>query len=143
MKTPDKMRAMVLEEPGRPLQLREVAVPEPGADDVLIKVRACGVCRTDLHVFDGELADPKLPLILGHEIVGTVAGVGSQVTAFRKGERIGVPWLGYTCGKCRYCNRGQENLCEHALFTGYTRDGGYAEYTVADQRYCFRVPRDL
>jgi propanol-preferring alcohol dehydrogenase len=131
---------MVLEEPGRPLQLREVAVPEPGADDVLIKVRACGVCRTDLHVFDGELADPKLPLILGHEIVGTVAGVGSQVTAFRKGERIGVPWLGYTCGKCRYCNRGQENLCEHALFTGYTRDGGYAEYTVADQRYCFRVP---
>jgi propanol-preferring alcohol dehydrogenase len=131
---------MVLEEPGRPLQLREVAVPEPGADDVLIKVRACGVCRTDLHVFDGELADPKLPLILGHEIVGTVAGVGSQVTAFRKGERIGVPWLGYTCGRCRYCNRGQENLCEHALFTGYTRDGGYAEYTVADQRYCFRVP---
>lgn len=140
MKTLQKMRAMVLEEPGRPLQLREVAVPEPGADDVLIKVRACGVCRTDLHVFDGELADPKLPLILGHEIVGTVAGVGSQVTAFRKGERIGVPWLGYTCGKCRYCNRGQENLCEHALFTGYTRDGGYAEYTVADQRYCFRVP---
>ncbi len=140
MKTPDKMRAMVLEEPGRPLQLREVAVPEPGADDVLIKVRACGVCRTDLHVFDGELPDPKLPLILGHEIVGTVAGVGSQVTSFRKGERIGVPWLGYTCGACRYCNRGQENLCEHALFTGYTRDGGYAEYTVADQRYCFRVP---
>jgi alcohol dehydrogenase, propanol-preferring len=140
MKTPDKMHAMVLEEQGKPLQFREVAVPEPAPDNVLIKVQACGVCRTDLHVFDGELPHPKLPLILGHEIVGTVAGVGSQVTAFREGERIGVPWLGYTCGKCRYCGRGQENLCEHALFTGYTRDGGYAEYTVADQRYCFRLP---
>jgi alcohol dehydrogenase, propanol-preferring len=140
MKTPDKMHAMVLEEPGKPLQFRKVPVPEPAPDNVLIKVQACGVCRTDLHVFDGELPHPKLPLILGHEIVGTVAGVGSQVTAFREGERIGVPWLGYTCGKCRYCGRGQENLCEHALFTGYTRDGGYAEYAVADQRYCFRVP---
>ncbi len=140
MKTPDTMHAMVLEEPGKPLQFREIAVPEPAPDNVLIKVQACGVCRTDLHVFDGELPHPKLPLILGHEIVGIVAGVGSQVTAFREGERIGVPWLGYTCGKCRYCSKGQENLCEHALFTGYTRDGGYAEYTVADQRYCFRLP---
>ena len=140
MKTAEKMRAMVLEEPGKALQLREVAVPEPGVDDVLIKVQTCGVCRTDLHILDGELSRPKLPLILGHEIVGAVAAVGSHVTAFREGERVGVPWLGYTCGSCRYCGRGQENLCDHALFTGYTRDGGYAEYTVADQRYCFRLP---
>jgi alcohol dehydrogenase, propanol-preferring len=140
MKTLEKMRAMVLEKSGRPLQFREVAVPAPGNDDVLIKVRACGVCRTDLHVYDGELPHPKLPLILGHEVIGTVAAVGSRVTEFREGERIGVPWLGYTCGRCRYCSRGQENLCDHALFTGYTRDGGYAEYAVADQRYCFRVP---
>jgi propanol-preferring alcohol dehydrogenase len=140
MKIPEKMRAMVLEEQGRPLQLREVPVPQPGPDDVLIKVHTCGVCRTDLHIFDGELANPKLPLIPGHEIVGTVAVVGSAVNAFHQGERIGVPWLGYTCGACRYCARGQENLCEHALFTGYTRDGGYAEYTMADQRYCFRLP---
>ncbi len=140
MKTPDTMRAMILEEPGRPLQLRQVPVPRPAPEDVLIKVQACGVCRTDLHVFDGELSNPKLPLILGHEVVGVVVGAGSRVTTFREGERVGVPWLGYTCGKCRYCERGQENLCEHALFTGYTRDGGYAEYTVADQRYCFRLP---
>ena len=140
MKTPDKMRAMVLEQPGKPLLLREMGVPLPGANDVLIKIDTCGVCRTDLHVFDGELSHPKLPLILGHEIVGTIVKVGAAVKAFSSGDRIGVPWLGYTCGSCRYCARDQENLCEHALFTGYTRDGGYAEYTVADQRYCFRVP---
>ncbi len=140
MTTLKTMRTMVLEEPGKPLLLREVAVPQPGANDVLIKIDACGVCRTDLHVFDGELAKPKLPLILGHEIVGTVATVGSAVKHFQAGDRIGVPWLGYTCGTCRYCARDQENLCESALFTGYTRDGGYAEYTAADQRYCFRVP---
>ena len=140
MKIPEKMRAMVLEEPGRPLQFRQVPVPQPGADDVLIKVHTCGVCRTDLHILDGELAKPKLPLIPGHEIVGTVAAVGSAVKAFRQGERIGVPWLGSTCGVCRYCARGQENLCEHALFTGYTRDGGYAEYATADQQYCFPLP---
>ena len=140
MKIPEKMRAMVLEEPGRPLQFRQVPVPQPGADDVLIKVHTCGVCRTDLHILDGELANPKLPLIPGHEIVGTVAAVGSAVKAFRQGERIGVPWLGSTCRACRYCARGQENLCEHALFTGYTRDGGYAEYATADQQYCFPLP---
>ena len=137
---PEQMRAMVFEGPGYPLRLVEVPIPEPGSGDVLIKVRACGVCRTDLHVVDGELAHPKLPLILGHEIVGTVVRVGSAVGTFRCGDRIGVPWLGYTCGTCRYCARGQENLCENALFTGYTRDGGYAEYTVADQRYCFALP---
>ncbi len=140
MKLPETMRAMVLERPGEPLLLREVAVPSPGTNDLLIKVAACGVCRTDLHVFDGELPHPKLPLILGHEIVGTVVATGSDVTAFHPRDRIGVPWLGYTCGTCRYCARDQENLCENALFTGYTRDGGYAEYTVADQRYSFRLP---
>ncbi len=135
-----QMQAMVFEQPGHPLRLKELPIPEPAPGEVLIKVHACGVCRTDLHVLDGELTHPKLPLILGHEIVGTVARVGSAVTAFRHGDRIGVPWLGYTCGTCRYCARGQENLCENALFTGYTRDGGYAEYTVADQRYCFMLP---
>jgi len=140
MAIPKTMRAMILEEPGKPLSLREIDVPQPAANDVLIKVDTCGVCRTDLHVFDGELSNPKLPLILGHEIVGTVVKAGAAVKAFSSGDRIGVPWLGYTCGSCRYCARDQENLCEHALFTGYTRDGGYAEYTVADRRYCFRVP---
>ncbi len=140
MKIPETMRAMVLEQPGRPLVLKRVPVPLPAENDVLIKVDACGVCRTDLHVFDGELPRPKLPLILGHEIVGTVAATGPAVNAFAPGDRVGVPWLGYTCGSCRYCARDQENLCEHALFTGYTRDGGSAEYTAADQRYCFHLP---
>jgi len=137
---PGQMRAMVLEEPGSPLRLKEMSVPQPGPGELLIRVHACGVCRTDLHVLDGELAHPKLPLILGHEIVGLVVAMGPGVDSFREGDRIGVPWLGYTCGTCRYCKRGQENLCEGALFTGYTRDGGYAEYTVADQRYSFRLP---
>jgi len=131
---------MVLEESGSPLRLKEMSVPQPGPGELLIRVHACGVCRTDLHVLDGELAHPKLPLILGHEIVGLVVAMGPGVDSFREGDRIGVPWLGYTCGTCRYCKRGQENLCEGALFTGYTRDGGYAEYTVADQRYSFRLP---
>jgi len=135
-----KMRAMVLEEPGGPLRLREMPLPEPGPGELLISVHACGVCRTDLHVLDGELPHPKLPLVLGHEIVGTVIGTGTGVDSFGQGDRVGVPWLGYTCGTCRYCRRGQENLCERALFTGYTRDGGYAECAVADQRYSFRVP---
>jgi propanol-preferring alcohol dehydrogenase len=117
-----------------------VPVPRPGPGQLLIRVGACGVCRTDLHVFDGELTEPKLPLILGHEIAGTVAAVGEGVGQFRIGDRVGVPWLGWTCGQCRYCRRGQENLCDHARFTGYTIDGGYAEYIVADQRYCFRLP---
>src|SRR5919109_1775947 len=131
------MRAMVLTAPGSPLALQALPSPEPGPDQVLIQVRACGVCRTDLHIAEGELAEPKLPLILGHEIVGTVVGRGSNVERFSLGERVGVPWLGHTCGVCRYCERGAENLCDRARFTGYQIDGGYAEYTIADQRFCF------
>ncbi|MDQ3960605.1 MAG: zinc-dependent alcohol dehydrogenase family protein [Pseudomonadota bacterium] len=131
------MRAMVLTAPGSPLVLQALPSPEPGPDHVLIGVRACGVCRTDLHVAEGELAEPKLPLILGHEIVGTVVGRGSNVERFSLGERVGVPWLGHTCGVCRYCERGAENLCDRARFTGYQIDGGYAEYAIADQRFCF------
>ena len=112
MKIPEKMPAMVLEAPGQPLKYLEVPVPHPGPEQVLIRVRACGVCRTDLHIVDGELTEPKLPLILGHEIVGTVAALGAQVKKFRVGDRIGVPWLGHTCGHCRYCLRGRENLCD-------------------------------
>ncbi len=134
------MRAMVLETPGKPLVEKEIAIPEPGPDQVLVRVHACGVCRTDLHVADGELPDPKLPLVPGHEIVGNVAAMGADVKSFRPGDRVGIPWLGYTCGRCRYCRNGQENLCDRPLFTGYTLDGGYAEYTVADHRYCFALP---
>ncbi len=137
---PRKMRAMVLDAPGRPLAPREVDVPQPGPEQVLLRVQACGVCRTDLHIVDGELPQPKLPLIIGHEIVGTVVRVGENVRNFRVGDRIGVPWLGSTCGTCRYCRRGQENLCDRPGFTGYTIDGGYAQYTVADQRYSFPLP---
>lgn len=140
MDIPEKMRAMVLESAKRPLRAMEVSVPRPGSHQVLIKVNACGVCRTDLHILDGELPNPKLPLIPGHEIVGTVIKTGDQVEKFSVGNRVGVPWLGYTCMECRYCKREQENLCDSALFTGYTIDGGYAEYTIADQRYCFHIP---
>lgn len=140
MKIPKKMWAMVLEAPRQPLHLRDVPVPQPGPEQVLIKVLACGVCRTDLHIIDGELTKPKPHLIPGHEIIGTIVQTGKHVKKFKVEDRIGVPWLGYTDGKCRYCKRGQENLCDNALFTGYTIDGGYAEYTVADQRYCFPVP---
>ena len=140
MEIPTRMRAMVLEAPGEPLRSRTVPVPRPAAQDVLLQVAACGVCRTDLHILDGELTAPKLPLIPGHEIIGTVVAVGESVAKFRIGDRVGVPWLGSTCGQCRFCRTGQENLCDNALFTGYTRDGGYAEYTVADQRYCFPIP---
>ncbi len=140
MKVPDRMRAMVLEAPGQALREKEVPVPRPGPEQVLIRVRACGVCRTDLHIVDGELANPRLPLIPGHEIVGTVVMAGEKVRRFRVGDRVGVPWMGYTDGTCRYCRMGRENLCENALFTGYTLDGGYAEYTVAHERYCFPVP---
>ena len=140
MNVPKVMRAMLLEKQRQPLKLVEVPVPQPRAGQVLIKVHTCGVCRTDLHVLDGDLTEPKLPLILGHQIVGTVAGLGAGVERFALGQRIGVPWLGYTDGTCRYCLRGQENLCDHPEFTGYTLDGGYAEYTVADQRYCFQLP---
>lgn len=134
------MRAMLLERPRAPLRPAECAVPSPAPGQVLLQVRACGVCRTDLHVADGELTDPKLPLILGHEIVGVVADAGAGATRFRLGERVGVPWLGWACGECRYCRSGRENLCERARFTGYTLDGGYAEYAVADERFCFPVP---
>lgn len=137
---PTTMRAMVLERPGRPLRLVELPTPQPQANHLLIRVHACGVCRTDLHIVDGELPDPKVPLIPGHEIVGVVVQVGVGVTHFRPGDRVGVPWLGWTCGHCHYCLKGQENLCNNARFTGYTLDGGYAEYTVADQRYCFPLP---
>jgi propanol-preferring alcohol dehydrogenase len=140
MEIPKKMRAMVLDAPRQPLRAREVPVPKPNPDQVLIQIHACGVCRTDLHIVDGELTEPKLPLIPGHQIVGTVVQTGDHVEQFSLGERIGVPWLGYTDGTCRYCLRGQENLCDHPLFTGYTIDGGYAEYTLADQRYCFPLP---
>ena len=140
MNIPKKMKAMVLESPGSPLVLKQVEIPEPQENNVLLKVNACGVCRTDLHIIDGELAEPKLPLIIGHEIAGQIVKIGRNVTKFKLGDRIGVPWLGYTCGKCKYCKRGEENLCENAKFTGYTINGGYAEYTIADQHYCFRLP---
>ncbi|MBN1569958.1 MAG: zinc-dependent alcohol dehydrogenase family protein [Acidobacteria bacterium] len=134
------MRAMVLETACTPLICKELPVPKPNPDQVLVKVRACGVCRTDLHVVDGELTDPKLPIIPGHEIVGAVVLAGENVDAFHAGDRIGIPWLGYTCGKCLFCRTGRENLCDQPKFTGYTLDGGYAEYAVADRRYCFSVP---
>ncbi|MGH7381243.1 MAG: zinc-dependent alcohol dehydrogenase family protein [Candidatus Methylomirabilales bacterium] len=134
------MCAMVLEAPKKPLRAMDVPVPRPCPDEMLIRVRACGVCRTDLHIVDGELPEPKPLLIPGHEIVGTVVQKGEHVEGFSVGDRIGVPWLGETCGRCRYCQKGQENLCDDAHFTGYTRDGGYAEYTVANQQYCFRLP---
>lgn len=134
------MRAMVLDAPGRALRLATIPRPEPGPGEVLIAVRACGVCRTDLHLVDGELPDPKLPVIPGHEIVGVVEAFGDGVTDHRIGDRVGVPWLGGTCGHCGYCVSGRENLCADARFTGYQRDGGYAEHVVADARYCFALP---
>ena len=136
------MRVMIFEKPGKDLSLREIDLPEPGAEQVLLRVHACAVCRTDLHIIDGELSDPKIPLIPGHEIVGTVATVGAAVTRFKVGDRLGVPWLGWTCGECSFCREGQENLCDRAKFTGYTLDGGYAEYAVADQRFCFPIPEE-
>lgn len=140
MEIPDSMRAMVLEVPGKPLRAMTLPVPRPGPEQVLIRVAYCGVCRTDLHILDGELAHPKPMLVPGHEVTGTVVAIGEQVKEFAAGDRIGVPWLGYTCGSCRFCRSGMENLCDHALFTGYTLDGGYAQYMAADRRYCFRLP---
>jgi propanol-preferring alcohol dehydrogenase len=134
------MRAMVLTAPGSPLQDTDLPLSRPGSEQVLLRVRACGVCRTDLHVFDGELPDPKLPLVLGHEVVGVIEDRGERVERFAIGDRVGVPWLGWTCGACAYCRSGRENLCDRARFTGYQLDGGYAEYTVADQRYVFALP---
>jgi propanol-preferring alcohol dehydrogenase len=134
------MRAMVLERAGQPLRETLLERPDPGPGQALLRVRACAVCRTDLHIVDGELAEPKLPLVPGHEIVGTVEALGADVDGCQVGDRVGVPWLGWTCGKCPYCRSGRENLCFQALFTGYTLDGGYAEYAVADARYCFPIP---
>lgn len=132
------MRAMVLDAPGKPLRLEDRPVPDPGPEQLLIQVSACAVCRTDLHVVDGELPRPKLPLVIGHQIIGTVVkGAGER---FPLGTRVGVPWLAWTCGHCRFCTSGRENLCDLARFTGYDVDGGYAEYTVADERFCFPVP---
>ena len=133
------MRAMVLDAAGEPLRAGELPDPTPGAGDVLLRVRACGVCRTDLHIVDGDLSEPKLPLVLGHQIVGEVVQGASR---FAPGDRVGVPWLGWTCGECRFCLAGRENLCDRARFTGYDLDGGFAELAVADERYCFSVPAD-
>lgn len=140
MDLPDAMHAMVLEKAGEPLLYKTVPVPQPGENQVLIKVHACGVCRTDLHIVDGELKNAKLPLIPGHEIVGTVVKVGVNTNALQPGMLVGVPWLGYTCGQCVYCRTGRENLCDAPLFTGYTIDGGYAQYTVADSAFCIQLP---
>ncbi len=137
------MRAMVLDRPQTPLVLRERSIPQPAAGEILIEIEACGVCRTDLHVVDGELPHPKLPIVPGHEIVGRVAALGAGVSGFRVGERVGVPWLGATCGVCPYCRSGRENLCDSPLFTGYTRDGGYATHTLADARFAFPLPEKL
>ncbi|MBV9385969.1 MAG: zinc-dependent alcohol dehydrogenase family protein [Chroococcidiopsidaceae cyanobacterium CP_BM_ER_R8_30] len=134
------MRAMILDQPGQPLRLADLPVPTPQAGQVLLRIRACGICRTDLHIVDGELTHPKLPLVPGHQIVGTVEAVGDRVKQFTIGDRVGVPWLGHTCNHCRYCLSGRENLCDYAQFTGYQIDGGYAEYTVADGRFCFPIP---
>src|SRR6516165_8251040 len=136
------MQAMVLDEAHKALRAAELRLPEPGPHQVLIKVLACGGCRTDLHIFDGELAKPKLPLVLGHEIVGRVEVLGVEVEGFAIGDRVGVPWLGFTDGTCPYCRNAQENLCDTARFTGYQINGGYASYTLADARYCFLLPEN-
>jgi propanol-preferring alcohol dehydrogenase len=134
------MLAMVLDRPGELLHSKDLPVPEPGPGQVLVRVRACAVCRTDLHVVDGELPHPKLPLIPGHEIVGLVVASGANAGRFAANDRVGIPWLGWTCGECNFCRSQRENLCERAKFTGYTLDGGYAEYALADERFCFALP---
>ena len=131
---------MVLEQLGKPLQLRDLPTPVPGPGQLLVRVATCAVCRTDLHIVDGELPNPKLPLIPGHEIVGYVKEIGADVDNFSAGDRVGIPWLGWTDGECPYCRSHRENLCDFARFTGYTIDGGYAEFTIADARFCFRLP---
>jgi len=134
------MRAMVLRAQREPLRLEDIPDPEPGPGQVKLRVHACGLCRTDLHVVDGELEHPRLPLVPGHQVVGTVVSSGAGASRFRDGTRVGVPWLGWTCGECRQCRAGRENLCERARFTGYDVDGGYAEFAVADERFCFPLP---
>lgn len=137
------MRAMVLDVPKQPLQLRDIPEPLPDRGQILLRVSTCAVCRTDLHIVDGELPDPKLPLIPGHEIVGRVEQTGRGVKKFGEGDRVGIPWLGWTCGECKFCRSGRENLCDRARFTGYTINGGYAEFVVADARFCFPVPEEF
>src|SRR5437588_10038209 len=134
------MRAMILEKPRQVLRSREAPKPKPGVGQLLVRVATCAVCRTDLHVVDAELPDPKLPLIPGHEIVGRVIAAGGNTSRFAVGDRVGIPWLGRTCGTCVYCTTGMENLCDHPQFTGYTRDGGYSELTTADERFCVPIP---
>ena len=134
------MRAMVLAQPGEPLQLQQLPKPRPGPGELLLRVTACGICRTDLHVVDGELTEPALPLVPGHQIVGEVEALGAGVSGFIPGQRVGVPWLGGSCGHCWYCEHGRENLCDSARYTGYQINGGFAEFTVADARYCFELP---
>src|SRR5262245_59042849 len=133
------MRAMVLQRSGEPLRVEVRDIPKPGPAQVLVRVAACGVCRTDLHVVDGELPDPRLPIVPGHEIVGRIEQAGADVNRFSLGQRVGIPWLGATCGACSYCREGQENLCDRPSFTGYHIDGGYAEYAVANADYCFQI----
>ena len=140
MTIPNEMDAMVVAATGRPLEPRRLPVPRPGPGEVLLEVAACGVCRTDLHLLDGELPEVPLPVIPGHEIVGRVVAVGDRIDDLALGERVGVPWLGWTCSECRYCRMGRENLCDRARFTGYNLNGGYAQFVVADRRYCFRLP---
>src|SRR5262245_28425854 len=134
------MRAMVLSETNKTLCESELPEPEPKSGEVLVRIRACAVCRTDLHVVDGDLPDPKLPLIPGHQIVGLVVDCGPDAQRYKVGDRVGIPWLGWTCGICAFCSSGQENLCDSAQFTGYTRDGGYAEFATADERFCVAIP---
>ncbi|ARV60096.1 alcohol dehydrogenase [Nostocales cyanobacterium HT-58-2] len=136
------MRAMILEAPQKPLRLADLPIPQPLPEQVLIHIHACAVCRTDLHIVDGELTHPKLPLVPGHQIVGTVEAIGERAKRYKVGDRVGVPWLGHTCNHCRYCLSGRENLCDYAQFTGYNLDGGYAEYTVAEESFCFPIPGD-
>lgn len=134
------MQAMIMNRQGEPLNLTEVPVPTPGRGEILLEVLACGICRTDLHVVDGELTEPVLPLIPGHQIVGRVVDASKGNGAFKEGDRVGVPWLGSSCGVCRFCRTGRENLCDRARYTGYQRDGGFAEYCTADERFCFPIP---
>ncbi|MBE9539487.1 MAG: alcohol dehydrogenase catalytic domain-containing protein, partial [Proteobacteria bacterium] len=134
------MRAMVMTKQGLPLQLKDIPVPEVQAGELLIRVSSCGICRTDLHVLDGDLTEPVLPLVPGHQIVGSIEAIGAGVENFAIGQRVGVPWLGGSCGKCDYCRNGQENLCDAAVYTGYQKNGGFAEFTTANAGYCFPIP---
>ncbi|MBD3258812.1 alcohol dehydrogenase catalytic domain-containing protein, partial [candidate division GN15 bacterium] len=136
------MKAMILEKPKQPMKLVDLPKPEPDAGQLRVKVSVCGICRTDLHVVDGDLTEPNLPIIPGHQIVGRIDAIGDDVSGFKEGDRVGIPWLGYSCGECRFCRDHHENLCDRAGYTGYQINGGFAEYTVADARFCFPIPGD-